>query len=375
MDTVVPDISKIAVDCETAGRQFNEDTIATEISKLYDAIQSIEASWSGSWIGYHSLLYLKGFRPKGPGEHFDSEWGLMFGTDVPWREYTYETVEEEILKRAGVSNTSSIAKAAQSAKEAFERGKWEILPILDALLVTQSDQTIEGLRKELSDLEDSISAQKWLKARQPVNFYTRDSEAMAQYMQGHKAPPHLALQAWLMEQQSYGAQAKQVARIARHVERYLSQKHLMGFRMVTENSTNSKVFIGHGRSKDWLELQQFIENRLHLEPDEFNREPVAGFSTSERLEVMLDNAKFALLVLTAEDEHSDSTKHARENVIHEVGLFQGKLGFKKAIVLLEEGCAQFSNIHGLTHIPFPRGNIGATFEKVRQVLEREAILK
>ena len=27
--------------------------------------------------------------------------------------------------------------------------------------------------------------------------------------------------------------------------------------------------------------------------------------------------------MTAEDEHADGTKHARENVIHEVGLFQG----------------------------------------------------
>ena len=29
---------------------------------------------------------------------------------------------------------------------------------------------------------------------------------------------------------------------------------------------------------------------------------------------------------------------ARMNVIHEVGLFQGRLGFERAIVLLEEGC-------------------------------------
>ncbi len=61
------------------------------------------------------------------------------------------------------------------------------------------------------------------------------------------------------------------------------------------------------------------------------------------------------------------------NVIHEVGLFQGRLGFRKAIVLLEEGCAEFSNIHGLGQIRFPRGNIGACFEQVRQVLEREGV--
>ena len=63
---------------------------------------------------------------------------------------------------------------------------------------------------------------------------------------------------------------------------------------------------------------------------------------------MLDRALFAFLVMTGEDQHGDGTTHARENVIHEAGLFQGRLGFEKAIILLEEGCAEFSNIHGLT---------------------------
>ncbi len=62
------------------------------------------------------------------------------------------------------------------------------------------------------------------------------------------------------------------------------------------------------------------------------------------------------------------------NVIHEVGLFQGRLGFTKAIVLLEEGCEEFSNIEGLGQIRFPKGNIAAKFEEIRQVLERESVL-
>jgi hypothetical protein len=59
------------------------------------------------------------------------------------------------------------------------------------------------------------------------------------------------------------------------------------------------------------------------------------------------------------------------NVIHEAGLFQGRLGFKKAILLLEETCEEFSNIHGLGYIPFPTGKISATFEEIRKVLKRE----
>ena len=78
--------------------------------------------------------------------------------------------------------------------------------------------------------------------------------------------------------------------------------------------------------------------------------------------------------MTAEDELADGSMQARMNVIHEVGLFQGRLGFTKAIVLLEDTCAEFSNIQGLGQIRFPKGNIKSIFEEVRQVLEREGLI-
>jgi hypothetical protein len=144
-------------------------------------------------------------------------------------------------------------------------------------------------------------------------------------------------------------------------------------RSVAASGAN-RVFIGHGRSPLWRELKDFLADRLSLSWDEFNRESAAGIATSARLEKMLSDATFAFLIMTAEDEHSDATVHARENVVHEVGLFQGKLGMQRAIILREDGCQVFSNIHGLTYIGFPRGRIGATFEEIRRVLERERII-
>lgn len=142
----------------------------------------------------------------------------------------------------------------------------------------------------------------------------------------------------------------------------------------SQGAQRNSVFIGHGRSPVWRELKDFLSDRLALPWDEFNRDSVAGIATTERLVQMLDNAGFAFLVMTAEDEHADATVHARANVIHEVGLFQGRLGMRKAIVLLEEGCHEFSNIHGLSHIPFSRGQVFSTFEEIRKVLEREKIV-
>jgi predicted nucleotide-binding protein len=135
-----------------------------------------------------------------------------------------------------------------------------------------------------------------------------------------------------------------------------------------------KIFIGHGRALIWHELKDFVETRLGLAVDEFNRKPTAGLYTGERLNAMLDNARFALLVMTAEDEQPDGKVRARENVVHEAGLFQGRLGFKRAIILLEDGCETFTNIAGLTFIGFPKGKIMATFEEIRRTLEREGIL-
>jgi len=89
---------------------------------------------------------------------------------------------------------------------------------------------------------------------------------------------------------------------------------------------------------------------------------------------MLENSTFALLVLTAEDEIGGGKMQARLNVVHEAGLFQGKLGFKRAIVLLEDGCEEFSNISGLGQLRFLKGNLSVIFEELRKVLERESLI-
>jgi predicted nucleotide-binding protein len=134
------------------------------------------------------------------------------------------------------------------------------------------------------------------------------------------------------------------------------------------------VFIGHGRSLLWMHLKEFLQERLKLRVSEFNRESVAGISTQERLQTLLGDARFAFLVFTAEDKDEHGNAHARLNVVHEAGLFQGRLGFPRAIIVLEDGCAEFSNIVGLGQIRFSKGNIAAAFEEVRRVLEREQVI-
>jgi Predicted nucleotide-binding protein containing TIR-like domain len=149
--------------------------------------------------------------------------------------------------------------------------------------------------------------------------------------------------------------------------------YVRAFAIRRPRSTPSYVFIGHGRYGDWKKLADFlVTNGLRV--DEFNTDPTAGLTNVERLTDMLNRACFALLVMTAEDEHGDGKNHARENVVHEIGLFQGRIGFKKSIIVMQNGVSTFSNIDGLTYIPYPRGKIEKAFPLITAALAREGIL-
>ena len=131
------------------------------------------------------------------------------------------------------------------------------------------------------------------------------------------------------------------------------------------------VFIGHGGDSQWRDLKDHLQDKHGIEVVAYEVGPRAGMSIKEVLQGMLNESSVAFLVLTAEDMHTDGDMHARENVIHELGLFQARLGFERAIVLLEEGVTEFSNILGVNQIRFPRGRIRETFGDVISVINRE----
>ena len=131
------------------------------------------------------------------------------------------------------------------------------------------------------------------------------------------------------------------------------------------------VFIGHGRSDQWRNLKDHLGDLHGYDVEAFESGARAGHTVRDILNSMMKSSSFALLVMTGEDETAEGGFRARQNVVHEAGLFQGKLGFERAIVLLEEGVEEFSNIHGITQIRFKRGNIRETYGDVLATLRRE----
>ena len=131
------------------------------------------------------------------------------------------------------------------------------------------------------------------------------------------------------------------------------------------------IFIGHGHSTQWRDLKDHLADKHSYKIEAYESGARAGHTIRDILEEMSTKSSFALLVMTGEDKDDSGTLKARQNVIHEVGLFQGKLGFARAIVLLENGTKEFSNINGIQQIRFSKGNIKETFGEVLATLKRE----
>lgn len=138
-----------------------------------------------------------------------------------------------------------------------------------------------------------------------------------------------------------------------------------------EASRLPTVFIGHGRSRAWRDLKDHLQDQHGVKVVSYESGARAGHTIRDILEELADTSTFALLVLTAEDEQANGSVRSRQNVVHETGLFQGKLGFARAIMVVEEGVEDFSNVHGVQQIRFAANNIREAFGDVLATLKRE----
>lgn len=356
--------------------RFKEQAIREPIRALREVCDEVGRAWSGSNLGYHATVYYHDLQPKPPHVQFSVEWGLMdrwptHQPDPGWQILDDNEVKDYILSRVGKSSVDTLISTLEPIPAEFRNLKENAISILSALLITNSDPF---LQRQLNTIEKITPRSPVTIAQEFISgggqVMSRDMTAMGQ---GFSVAPHQSLSAIplsAMELEFALNGLESTARLcAAHVARVEERQ-----RPNMTVSQGTTICIGHGRSPVWRELKEFLIERLHLKIDEFNSIPTAGISTTDRLGEMLDAAAFAFLVLTGEDEQTDGKLYARLNVVHEAGLFQGRLGIRKAIIMLEEGCEEFSNVHGLGQIRFPKGTISAKFEEVRQVLERERII-
>jgi len=374
-EDLLSELRDFAKDLEGAAARGELQT-KEPLREVMDAAGQIGKAWSGSNLGYHSRVYYADLEPPPPGAHFDSEWGFLGrlqGTTGDWQEFDFDAVIATLYALTGRGNLNPEADLAIKASALLEATKPQVVSVLRAWLTHHEDALVAELSEEASRIEpmSERTAQTALVGQIGTKMI-RDTTALSQ---GWQAAPHQVVEARAISIRSSFQSCEKLAELASRAADHIARLELsQTARGQAPVAAGENIFIGHGRASAWRELKDFVSERLSLPWDEFNRVPVAGVTNIARLSEMLDQAAIAFLVLTAEDETADGEERARQNVVHEAGLFQGRLGFARAIVLLEEGCEEFSNIQGLGQIRFPAGNIAASFEEVRGVLEREGFL-
>ncbi len=369
MNNLYVELLEISDRLEQWVQEGESSDVKEPLERLKEAVSTIGKAWSGSWLGYQSRVYYDNLQPPPPGDHFSSEWGLGGYSTGDWREYDGEDLKKAIYELADNPDLNTAQKVADNAAKAFESDKPEVMSVLITALGEREDVFLIQIRDQIEKLKINSEAAIARACRPSGSVMSRDTLAMTQ---GYHVPPHIAVLSLIIALRQPAEACEKLAQLARKAGSHLARQSRRA-RRSDEIGTN--VFIGHGQSLIWRELKDFIQDRLSLPWDEFNRVPVAGVTNIARLSETLDAAAIAFLVMTGDDEQADQKLHARMNVVHEAGLFQGRLGFTRAIVLLEEGCEEFSNIHGLGQIRFPKGSIKTAFDEVRQVLEREGLVE
>lgn len=114
-------------------------------------------------------------------------------------------------------------------------------------------------------------------------------------------------------------------------------------------AVSGPVFLGHGRAPLWREVKDGLED-MGLRVEAFESSSTVGMPTQQRLEDLLNTCRFAVILMTPEDRGQDGDWRARQNVVHEAGLFQGRYGFRRVCVVLCGDVEEFSNISGLGQV-------------------------
>lgn len=206
---------------------------------------------------------------------------------------------------------------------------------------TQAANHVDALKTLLPDLYGDFQ-----------NIETKPALAMADPAPNAPAPMHFS--------------RAQVERLVRDIDQVFEIR--ANSELETPKPTApQRVFISHGRSNDWRAVQPFIERDVDILTIELAQEPNLGRTIIEKFIDNADRCDSAVIVMTGDDVSKENETRVRENVMHEIGFFQGRYGRNAVILLHEEGVNIPNNLAGVAYIPFPKGSIESGFH----VLQRE----
>jgi len=124
-------------------------------------------------------------------------------------------------------------------------------------------------------------------------------------------------------------------------------------------AADGPIFVVHGRDDARkYELIRLLDRAVEREAIVLHEQASRGDTILEKLERHAEVASFAIVLLTSDDEgrlRGDSTRQlrlrGRQNVILETGVFIGRLGRSRVVILQDPDVEQPSDLHGLLYIP------------------------
>ncbi|GAB3169501.1 hypothetical protein GCM10027059_34520 [Myceligenerans halotolerans] len=162
-----------------------------------------------------------------------------------------------------------------------------------------------------------------------------------------------------------GIQGTRFEEVTRDFLRALGQRH---------GSDRQGVFIAHGGRPEWLAVRSYLDEVLSVPVQWFEAKSWAGRTVTDAISQNLERCGFAVCVLTAEDLTPDGRRLARQNVVHEVGLFQGRYGLDRVVLLVEEGCDFVPTAAEARTITFPPGKIQSALYKLEVALRESGLV-
>lgn len=130
-----------------------------------------------------------------------------------------------------------------------------------------------------------------------------------------------------------------------------------------------RVFVTHGRAQDWRAVKDYIETDIQLRTAELAQQPNLGRTVIEKLFDTADECDSAVIVMTGDDVTEQGEPRVRENVMHEIGFFQGRYGRDRVILLHENNVNVPTNLSGVVYSAFPHGSIEACFHLLQRELK------
>ena len=253
--------------------QYENSSIENNIKKITSVTNNFNKSWSTSWIGYQASVYYRNFEIPLPGDYFSTEWGFQEAFSNPttenWVEYSFDTVVNEIKRRAGLSNEEirEFDDAAKKIRVIYNDTKKEFIDLVEINFYKTKEPYLEKILNDTTNIK-IFTQDDILKSRMPKQFMTRDNIASSQ---GPRYPPHISYESYFLSLLAIKQALQKALDQANKYFIYFNDKKLNSY---DKAEMSNKVFIGHGRSVIWKELKDFLEDRLNLEWEEFNREPV-----------------------------------------------------------------------------------------------------